>query len=241
MDNMNDIHPFLIIQMGYPPRSVSARVGSQEDWFMTALRDLKGPIQVVRPFEEEPLPAASRVRAAVITGSWSMVTDHEPWSERTADWVREAAATETPLLGVCYGHQLMAHALGGRVDYHPKGAEIGIQTVELLPDAFQDPLLQGLPLRFPANLSHRQAVLVPPNGAKVLARSAHDDNQVLRYGPRSWSVQFHPEFTPAIMAACIEAKADQYAKEGFNVRSLLSQLGPTPQALLVLRRFASIW
>lgn len=208
---------------------------------MTALCGLKSQIQVVRPFEGEALPEASRIRAAVITGSWSMVTNRESWSEQTADWIREATENGTPLLGVCYGHQLMADALGGKVDYHPKGPEIGIKTVELLPAGFDDPLFAGLPSHFQAHLSHRQAVLAPPAGATVLARSSHDDNQVLRYGPRSWSVQFHPEFTPAIMAACIETKAEQYSKEGFNVRSLLSQLRPTPQALAVLKRFASMW
>lgn len=52
-----------------------------------------------------------------------MVTDQEPWSEKTAAWIRNAMAMEMPLFGVCYGHQLMAHALGGRVEYHPQGRE----------------------------------------------------------------------------------------------------------------------
>ncbi len=226
--------------MGRPPRNVSVRVGNQDDWFLSALRGLEHPIQVVRPFEDEPLPSPAQFRAAVITGSWSMVTDQEPWSERTAEWVADAVEQESPILGVCYGHQLMARALGGEVGFHPKGREIGIKTIELLPDAVHDPLLKGLPAHFQANLSHLQAVLVPPTGAQVLARSDHDENQILRYGPKAWSVQFHPEFTPAIMAACIESQAARYAEEGFDVRGLMAQLGPTPQALAVLRRFAGM-
>ncbi|RYF49524.1 MAG: glutamine amidotransferase, partial [Comamonadaceae bacterium] len=78
-------------------------------------------IQVVRPSLGETLPAPHAVAGAIITGSWNMVTDREDWSELTAAWVREAFAGDVPLLGICYGHQLMAHALGGVVDYHPQG------------------------------------------------------------------------------------------------------------------------
>jgi GMP synthase (glutamine-hydrolysing) len=70
-------------------------------------------ISVARVYAGEPLPAPDNATIAVITGSWDMVTERLPWSEMTAAWIREAMAIEMPLFGVCYGHQLMAHALGG--------------------------------------------------------------------------------------------------------------------------------
>ena len=91
-----------------------------------------------------------------------MVTDREPWSEDTAAWLREAAAAGLPMFGVCYGHQLLAHALGGKVGYNPTGSELGTQTVELLPPAAGDQLLDGLPASFPAQMLHAQTVLQPP-------------------------------------------------------------------------------
>jgi GMP synthase (glutamine-hydrolysing) len=71
---------------------------------------------------EKPLPAPDNATIAGDTGSWDMVTERLPWSEMTAAWIREAMAIEMPLFGVCYGHQLMAHALGV-VDYHPADAK----------------------------------------------------------------------------------------------------------------------
>lgn len=67
--------------------------------------------------------------AALLSGSWAMVTDRADWSERTAAWVRGAVADGLPLLGVCYGHQLMSYALGGNVGDNPAGWERGLIAV----------------------------------------------------------------------------------------------------------------
>ncbi|MBN0903368.1 gamma-glutamyl-gamma-aminobutyrate hydrolase family protein, partial [Pseudomonas aeruginosa] len=119
----------------------------------------------MRVFEDEPLPTPDNQTIAVLTGSWAMVTDRLAWSERTADWIRQAVAIDMPLFGVCYGHQLMAHALGGEVAYHPGGRESGSQTITLSPWGVDDPLLSGLPATFPAHLSHLQTVTRLPEGA----------------------------------------------------------------------------
>lgn len=230
--------PLTIIQMGRPPEDLRQMHGEQPDWIAAALAESQGRIRVVRPFEGEALPVPAELAGAVLTGSWAMVTDREPWSERTAQWLREAMSVGLPLLGICYGHQLMAHALGGRVDYNPRGREIGQQRIELTPDAKHDHLLVGLPARFTANLTHVQSVLVPPPGATVLGRSSHDPHQILRYGPHALSVQFHPEFSPELMAACLVRREDVFLAEGFDVPGMCRQLGPTPQAQQVLRRFA---
>ena len=105
------------------------------------------------------------------------------------------------MFGVCYGHQLLAHALGGKVGYNPTGSELGTQTVELLPPAAGDQLLDGLPASFPAQMLHAQTVLQPPPGAAVLARSDQDPHQMFRVGPNVFSTQFHPEFGPDFVRA----------------------------------------
>ena len=91
----------------------------------------------------------------VVTGSPAMVSDREPWSEHTGSWLAAAVSAEIPLLGVCYGHQLLAHALGGEAGFHPRGRETGTHQVELLDSALDDPLFKGLPRQFPAQLTHR--------------------------------------------------------------------------------------
>ncbi|MCX8963512.1 glutamine amidotransferase [Erwinia psidii] len=195
--------PVAIIQLETPPDKVKARTGEQYHWFVAALGLEADEFMVVRPDLGEALPDPGCVAAAILTGSWAMVTDHADWSERTAAWVRGAVDSNLPLLGVCYGHQLMAYALGGQVADNPRGWERGQQRLETLPDCRHDALLNQLPDQFTAWLSHRQSVLQPPAGAQVLATSALDACQIIRYSPSALSFQFHPEFTAEIMAACL--------------------------------------
>jgi len=229
--------PWLIVQMGNPPDDLRVHIGEQSDWFRAALGEHGADALVVRPFAGEALPAPDSIAGAVITGSWAMVTDKEDWSERTADWVRLVMDAGTPLFGVCYGHQLMSHALGGEVAYHPKGREIGVKPITLTPDAENDVILGGFPAAFDVNLTHEQSVVRLPPGATVLAGTDHDPFQILRYGPRAMSVQFHPEFTPTIMTHCVTRRTDVLSGEGFDVPALLAGVQATPHALSLLRQF----
>ena len=196
--------PLAIIQLEKPPQAVSGVVGEQNQWFVEALNLSEDDYIVVRPDLGEDLPELTTISAAILSGSWAMVTDHADWSERTAAWVRHAVAERLPLLGVCYGHQLMSYALGGQVGDNPNGWERGLYSLEARSESHHDPLLASLPSRFSAWLSHRQSVLTPPPGAQVLAASAQDGCQIIRYSAQALSVQFHPEFTAAIMTACLK-------------------------------------
>lgn len=197
--------PLAIIQLETPPPAVSDIVGDQQLWFVQALGLSAGEYIVVRPDLGETLPDPATISAAILSGSWAMVTDHADWSERTAAWIRYLVEQQLPLLGVCYGHQLMAYALGGKVGDNPQGWERGLQQLEASPARQSDPLLASLPTRFSAWLSHRQSVLVAPPGAQVLAHSALEPCQIIRYTPQALSVQFHPEFTGEIMTACLQS------------------------------------
>ena len=232
--------PLLLIQAGTPPADILAPYGDLADWYRAALDGSCDAIDVVRVFDGEPLPPPGLHCAAVITGSWAMVTDLQPWSETTAAWIRQAMAAQMPLFGVCYGHQLMAHALGGMVDYHPLGREVGCHQVVLAAAAKNDDFFADMPAQFGAYLTHEQSVLVPPPGATVLARSDHDAHQILRYGPKALSMQFHPEFTAQLMAACIQRRAELLAAEGRDVAAMLSGIGPTVQSRHLLHAFVAL-
>jgi GMP synthase (glutamine-hydrolysing) len=229
--------PLLIVQAGTPPEEIRGTFGDLPAWFCRALERPVDTVQVIRAFEGEDLPAPDAGCIAIITGSWSMVTDREPWSEAAADWIRTAIAIDMPLFGVCYGHQLMSYALGGVVDNHPQGREIGSQRIELAPEASADPLFSGCPPTFTAQLTHVQSVITPPPGSRVLARSAHDPHQILRYGPNAVSTQFHPEFTPEIMAGIIQSRREVLGREERDPDALHATVQAAPTPLRLLRDF----
>ncbi|MBU6416482.1 MAG: glutamine amidotransferase [Xanthomonadaceae bacterium] len=231
------MHPLLLIQTGEAPDALRARFGGFADWFRDAMRLQATQMRVVRVDAGEALPEPAEIAGAVITGSAAMVTERADWSEHTAGWIRDAMDAETPLFGVCYGHQLMAHALGGTVGWLPAGREIGTEPITRL--SMDDaPGLRELPPSFPAQTTHRQSVLEPPPGAKVLARSQRDPHQLLRYAPNAVSSQFHPEFTPDFMRAYIEVRADTLREEGLDPDALLADVRETEAARLLLERFA---
>ena len=231
------MYPLLLIQTGEAPDALRTRFGGFADWFRDAMQLQAAQMRIVRVDAGEALPEPAKIAGAVITGSAAMVTERADWSEHTAGWIRDAMEAETPLFGVCYGHQLMAHALGGTVGWLPAGREIGTESMtRLSPDDSQG--LRELPALFPAQTTHRQSVLEPPRGAEVLARSQRDPHQLLRYAPNALSSQFHPEFTPDFMRAYIEVRADTLREEGVDPDALLAAVSETEAARLLLEHFA---
>lgn len=230
--------PLLIVQTGHAPDTLRARFGDFDHWFRLGLRVPPTRLRSIDVQAGEALPAPHTCAGAVITGSAAMVTDRAPWSEDTAAWIRLAMDAELPLFGVCYGHQLMAHALGGRVGVLPGGREIGDRTVNL--SGNMHPLLGGLPDAWPAHHTHVQAVLETPPGASILATSVRDPHQALGYSPRAISTQFHPEFSVDVMRAYIHRRRDALRAEGLDVAALLRSVGPAPRARSLLRRFAQL-
>lgn len=229
--------PLLIIQTGHAPAEIRARHGDFGHWFRVAMHAPPKSIRIVDVEAGEALPPPRMCAGALITGSAAMVTDREPWSERCAGWIRDAMDVEVPLFGVCYGHQLMAHALGARVDDMPGGREIGTCEVQFVNGA-EHPLLPTLPHRTRVHETHVQAVLEVAPGSHVLAGNEKDPNQLLIYSERALSVQFHPEFSVAIMRAYIRARAASLHAEGFEVQALLGSTAATPGARDMLRGFA---
>lgn len=230
--------PILVIRAGRAPDSIRARHGDFPHWFRLSAALDPRRVQVVDVVAGETLPAPQEIAGAIITGSAAMVTERAAWSERTAGWIRDAMDVELPLFGVCYGHQLMAHALGGRVDYLPGGREIGTHAIELCDGAASDPLTQSLPPTFRAHTTHEQAVIDAPDTATVLARSGRDPHQALRYGPHAVSVQFHPEFSADIMRAYVTRKRADMHREGTDATETFNAVAATPIARRLLRQFS---
>lgn len=233
--------PFLILETGQPVACMR-RHGSFAHWIRVAAglqRDETVVVDVAGSDGSggDALPSREGFAGVIVSGSGAMVTDRHDWSERSAGWLRQAAHAGLPLLGICYGHQLIAHALGGRVGDNPAGREMGTVQLDLHPPAAQDPLFAGLPAHFAVQATHLQTVLALPEGATLLATSAQDAACAFRWGRCAWGLQFHPEFSTGHMRGYIRARRDALAEEGRCGKRLAREVSAAPHARRVLRRF----
>ncbi|HXK21462.1 MAG TPA: glutamine amidotransferase [Myxococcota bacterium] len=230
----------VVVKTGSTLPGIRARRGDYESWIARGMGLAPDQIHVVDVREGAALPDPDAPGGVVVTGSSAMVSARAPWSERTAAWLADAVRAGTPVLGICYGHQLLAHALGGVVGRNPRGREIGTVRVRLAPEARRDALLGGLPEATHAHTTHVESVLeLPPAGTR-LAESDADPNQAFAVGSRAWGVQFHPEFDADVMRGYLESRRDVLRDEGLDADRLLALVRETPEAGSLLSRFAAL-
>lgn len=231
-----DHAPFLVIETGQPLPPMR-RHGGFPHWIRVAAGLSRQEARVVDVEAGASLPEARDFAGVIVTGSGAMVTERRDWSERSAAWLRDTVHAGVPVFGICYGHQLLAHALGGEVGDNPNGREMGTVNIALAPEAQDDPLFAGLPAGFRAQATHLQSVLRLPDGVTVLARNAHDPHHAFRWRRHAWGVQFHPEFSAMHMRGYIGARAEALAREGLCAKTVAAGVSAAPLARQVLRRF----
>ncbi len=191
----------VIVQPGRKLPDLAAVPGDFSDWVLDGMGLDVSAARVIFPQQGEPLPAPGTVGAAVVTGSGAMVTEQLPWMCDVAHWLRALVRRKVPVLGICFGHQLLAHALGGEVADNPAGVEVGTVTTRLTAAAADDRLFAGWPAQAKVQASHQQSVIRLPPEAVALAHSEQDPHHAFRFGSAAWGVQFHPEFDARIVAA----------------------------------------
>jgi len=174
---------------------------------------------------------------SILTGSAHSVNERQSWSEALRPWLQEAVARELPVFATCYGHQLLADALGGIVGANPNGMEIGNITLNRLPACDDDPLFAPLPATFSANAWHSESVLQLPPGAVPLVANAHDPHHAYRLGKNAWGVQFHPEFAQEAMRDIIAQNRAHIADADALIAAVPAA---QPHATALLQRFAQL-
>lgn len=182
-------------------------------------------LDVRRPYAGDPLPASLGDHDGLLVLGGSMNADDDlDWLHATKDLAREAVRDDVPTLGICLGHQIVASALGGRVVRNPRGQQLGLLEVGWTAEAAADALLAPLAeAPAPARGTHwnNDVVVELPTGATLLATAPGGEVQAVRYAPRSWGLQLHPEIDHAILRRWAADDAGSHAAAGIDQAALL--------------------
>ncbi len=192
-----------VLEPGAPPPALLPRFGGYGGMVAAMLGE--GFAVEMFDIRAGEWPKAEGWDGYVITGSSSGVYDPDPWIPELKTWV-QCTAGSAPMIGICFGHQLMAEAFGGKVVKSPKGWGVGLHTYDLntaAPWMPKDALSMALPV------SHQDQVVEVGVGTEVLGGSAFCPFGFLAWPDlKAVSLQPHPEFDPAYAEALILTRED---------------------------------
>lgn len=202
-----------ILETGRPPGDLAQRFGDYPKMFAEML----GPDFAVQSFDvtagDFPDPAAHD--AMLITGSPAGVYEEHAWLAGLFDFIR--AAKDSRMVGICFGHQAMAEALGGHVEKSDKGWGTGLHRYTV---TRPEPWLDGA-REIAAPASHQDQVVVQPPNTEITVSSDFTPYAGLAWTDRpAISFQFHPEFSPAFAKALIAERYDRVPNPDAAIASL---------------------
>ncbi|TJZ91063.1 type 1 glutamine amidotransferase [Paracoccus gahaiensis] len=184
-----------ILQCGQSPAQLKQTLGDYPDMFV---RLLAGRGFTFSVWHVEGMAFPDEVTEAdgwLLTGSRHGAYEDHPFIAPLEDFIRRAHDAGVPMVGICFGHQIIAQALGGTVVKHPDGWAVGTQDYDF----------DGQPVRL--NAWHQDQVVALPPGAEVAGRNAFCQNAALIYGDWAYTVQAHPEFGDAFVQGLMETRA----------------------------------
>ena len=204
-----------ILQTGHAPDALIDDTGDYDEMF----RDLLGGhdfIFATYPVVDGQFPdSASDADGWLITGSRHGAYDDLPWISPLEDLIRDIHARGLPLIGICFGHQIIAQALGGKVEKFAGGWAVGRTTYDQ----------EGQTLRL--NAWHQDQVTQRPKGAKVLAGNDFCENAVMAYGDTIWTIQPHPEYGASFIDGLIRTRGRGLVPDAILDSAAATLAGPT--------------
>jgi len=196
----------LLLVAGETNLSIKNVFGDKTDWFKKIIDKCDADMQFIEAYKGEPYDEKDG-DAWIITGSADSVTNNKGWMLYMKDKILKAHALKKPILGVCFGHQILAKALGGKVIKNPVGWEVGSHNVFLTSDGVKTDLFNNLPSKICVYETHQDTVSKLPPSATLLAENSMGVQSFM--ADRSYGIQFHPEFSYDIMCAYSDLNRSQ--------------------------------
>ncbi|SER06492.1 type 1 glutamine amidotransferase [Thalassovita taeanensis] len=184
-----------ILQTGHSPDEVKAELGDYADMFVRLLDGHGFEFETYSVVDGQFPSGPDAADGWLITGSKHGVYEDHTWIPPLEQFIRDVQAIGLPMIGVCFGHQIIAQALGGKVEKFAKGWAAGPQTYDF----------EGKPMVL--NAWHQDQVTQVPPSARVVATNAFCENAALLYGDHIFTVQPHPEFAARMLEGLITHRA----------------------------------
>jgi len=183
-----------ILQTGLAPEALAPEMGDYPDMFARLLDGHGFTFRTWKVVEGEFPASVHDADGWLITGSRHGVYEDHAWIPPLEQFIRDSFAARVPVVGICFGHQIVAQAMGGKVERHAGGWAVGATDYDF----------GGETIRL--NAWHRDQVVQAPPGAKVIASNDFCTNAALLYDDRALTVQAHPEFRPEFVDGLMKTR-----------------------------------
>ncbi len=219
-----------ILQTGMAPVELASSHGEYPEMFEQFLAGHGFEFQSYNILKHDFPKSINESDGWLITGSRHGVYEDLDWIAPLEEFVREIYTTKIPLVGVCFGHQVIAQALGGKVEKYTDGWSVGHAEYEM--EDCEDPVL--------LNAWHQDQVVELPDGARVIGSSDFCKYAMLAYGDKVLTVQPHPEFSDHFIEGLIKYRAVGVVPNDL-LQVATSRMGAPKQAEMIANLFTDIF
>jgi len=206
---------------------------TEPDLFSSFFKAVNAPFdcQVFETTKGEYPDSSGAFDVFIVSGSKKGVYDPDPWIADLSEFIRNCNLERRKLVGICFGHQLIAHALGGHASQSEKGWGLGLREFDITTKkSWMDPALNRCALYY----SHQDQVAALPAGAELLGSSEFCPNALYCIGDQVLGIQGHPEISPSLMVQIIERRKEQVGPKVYR-DAINSLINGTPAARTVAR------
>ena len=204
-----------ILQTDHVLEQFQGLFGDYPKMFVDLLSDVRDDLQFTIYDVQKQTPEAMECDAYLITGSRHSVYDDLPWIQDLVEFLREALLSDKKILGICFGHQLMAHYFGGSAGPAAGGWAVGIHTSQLTKQPEWMPESESVQ-QVSLVSSHKDQVQALPDGAQLYATNDFCPISGFTIGDQVWTIQGHPEFAPDYSLALMDYRRELIGEETYQ-------------------------